>query len=119
MIRGLGTDIVRVERIAGLMTHEQFLEKYFCAGEIAYIGRSPERAAGHFAAKEAFSKALGTGFGQELSLRDIAVEHDSLGKPGITVSERLREKLDARGIEHIHLSISHEREYAVAVVIFE
>ena len=119
MIRGLGTDIVRVERIRGLMSHGQFLEKYFCPVEIACIGNNPERAAGYFAAKEAFSKALGTGFGKELALKDICVEHDALGRPCITVSSALREKLSARGIETIHLSISHEREYAVAVVIFE
>jgi holo-[acyl-carrier protein] synthase len=72
-----------------------------------------------FAAKEAAAKALGTGFRDGLSLQDIGVSNDALGKPVLDFSARARARLQAAGIGQVHLSLADERDYAIAYVIFE
>ena len=71
-----------------------------------------------FAAKEAVAKALGVGLGQ-IGWREIEVRHDELGKPFVTLSGRARALAEEKGVKNIHLSLSHSREYALAMVILE
>ena len=78
----------------------------------------PERVAGNFCAKEAFSKAIGTGI-REFSLKDIEVLRDRLGKPYLRLSGKLKAHCESMGYSQFQVSISHCREYAMAGVIAE
>lgn len=123
MILGNGVDIVKVSRIENLLKNKKgrFLYKVFTKDEIEYTkntGYNPQTISGIFAAKEALSKLLGTGIGK-VNWKDMEILHDEKGKPyvklyneGLNLSRNL-------GIENIQLSISHEKEYAMAFVIGE
>lgn len=109
----LGCDIVQVSRIQRLMGFDGFLAKCFCQEEQSYFKQYKDPSpiiAGHFAAKEAVAKALGCGFGKHLDFLDFAITHDSLGKPYIRWQ-------DGRTYTQCEISISHERDYAMAVAI--
>lgn len=115
MISGIGIDIVELSRIRRIYVRQQkFVDRILTVKEKEIFNslseeRKGEYLAGRFAAKEAFSKALGTGFGGKLSFLDIEIEKDKNGKPFI--SKPLN--------EGVHLSISHSKEYAVAQVVIE
>ncbi|MDM5227737.1 holo-ACP synthase [Cytobacillus sp. NJ13] len=115
MISGIGIDIADLERIRKIIARqERFPERILTPKEQAVYRCLPEKRraeylAGRFAAKEAFSKAWGTGIGVELSFQDIEIEKDEKGKPYISKPFK----------DGIHLSISHSREYAVAQVVIE
>ena len=110
MIRGIGVDIVRCSRMEG--KEPRFYERFLSAEELRHEVTA-EYAASRFAAKEAFSKALGTGI-RGFSMKEVSVVCDDLGRPSFRL-EGNAEAL-ARGLA-FHLSISHEREYAVAMVV--
>lgn len=113
MILGIGTDIIEISRIERLMKESGFLSRCFTDAEREYIGSSTQSSAAMYAAKEAYSKALGTGI-RGFSLTDIEILHDSLNKPYIKAyNAALRENCN------ILLSLSHCREYAVAYVVIE
>lgn len=124
MIYGIGTDIVRIERMrAALARHgERFAARVLSGTELAEFAEQREPArflAKRFAAKEAAAKGLGTGFRAGLTLRDITVLHDVHGRPKLRfsgVGEALFQRL---GIAAAHLSLTDEDEYAVAFVIME
>lgn len=115
MISGIGIDIVELKRIEKIIKRQvRFADRILTVKEKETYerltdSRKVEFLAGRFAAKEAFSKANGTGIGKELSFLDIEIETDGRGKPMIT------QPLD----KGVHLSISHSEEYAVAQVIIE
>lgn len=124
MIYGIGTDIVRIARMAENLDRygERFATRILTETEMAVFTGSAQQAqflAKRFAAKEATAKALGTGFRDGLSLRDISVSNDALGKPVLTFSQRAQQGLEAQGVGSAHLSLSDEREYAIAYVILE
>ena len=124
MIFGIGTDIVRSQRMAdNLDQHgERFAARILTDVEMAAFldsSRQPQFLAKRFAAKEAAAKALGTGFRDGLSLRDIGVNNNALGKPELTFSERAQQTLQDQGIGAAHLSLSDESEYAIAYVVLE
>jgi holo-[acyl-carrier protein] synthase len=124
MIYGIGTDIVRIQRIDKNLQRygERFASRILSDDELEGFKASARKAhflAKRFAAKEAAAKALGTGFRGGLSLRDISVSHDELGKPILIFSSRGREQLKTRRIGGTHLSISDEHDYAVAFVTLE
>lgn len=124
MIFGIGTDIVRISRMADNLARygKRFAARILTEAEMGIFTDSARQAqflAKRFAAKEAAAKALGTGFRDGLSLRDIGVENDALGKPVLTFSERANQLLGKQGISNSHLSLSDESEYAIAYVIFE
>ena len=124
MIYGIGTDIVRIQRIDKNLQRygDRFASRILSDDEFEGFQTSARKAhflAKRFAAKEAAAKALGTGFRDGLSLRDISVTHDELGKPMLDFSPGCREQLDIRRIGGTHLSISDEHDYAVAFVTFE
>src|SRR5690625_2036565 len=117
MIKGIGIDIVELERISRLVKrNNRFIERTLTKQEIVQYNalrsdrRKTEYLAGRFAAKEAFAKATGTGIGK-LQFTDIEVLTTTSGAPSLAV----------RGYEsyHLHVSISHSKHYAVAQVIIE
>lgn len=114
-----GIDIVKISRFEKIVTNNKLMKKLFSPSEITFFNskkKPVQNAAASFAAKEAFSKALGTGI-REFNLTDISVRHNSLGKPYFEFSETLKEIIKKMGYESFELSISHEKEYAVASVI--
>ncbi|MEK7810499.1 MAG: holo-ACP synthase [Pseudomonadota bacterium] len=124
MIFGIGTDIVTVARIeAAMLRHgDSFAQRILSPQEYAELAVNTHPArfiAKRFAAKEAFAKATGQGLRHPLSLRRIAVSHDELGKPVFVFDAELSAHLEQLGIGHHHLSISDERDTALAFVILE
>lgn len=117
MIKGIGLDIAEIDRIGKMILRQpKFIDRILTDREKdayhSYSGtRKTEYAAGRFAAKEAFSKAMGTGIGGALSFQDIEIIRDEFGRPMIV-------KPDMKGFS-VHLSITHTREYAAAQVIIE
>jgi holo-[acyl-carrier protein] synthase len=124
MIIGTGVDLVEIDRIAASFDRfgEAFYRKFLTERELAYCKTFSEPAAhvaARFAAKEALSKAVGTGFGAELGWLDIEVVRNEAGCPHLEVTGKGELLLKKRGITHLHLSLSHSRGHAVAMVIAE
>lgn len=123
MIVGTGIDLARVSRFKQLLNNRGFLNKYFHTNEIEYIesrgAGAAQSLAGRFAAREAFFKALGTGF-KGFSPKDLNILVNENGKPYISPSDIVLKELEkiSSGCK-IHLSISHEKDYAIAQVILE
>ncbi len=124
-VLGLGTDIVAVERISQVLDRhgERFLARCFQQDERERIksrtgSDQAAMAAGRWAAKEAFLKALG-GAIAHIPYQDISVIRQAGGAPRLEVSGLAAEELAKRGGQRLHLSISHERRYAVATVLIE
>ena len=125
---GIGIDIVAVERIAELLVRhgERFAGRCFRIGDHTSLGRDRETGAktaaaslaGRWAAKEAFLKALGVDV-RGIPYRDIEVAKSTLGPVGLVLHGRARDALARVGGRRIHLTISHEREFAVASVLIE
>ncbi len=123
MIKGTGVDIIDIPRIKQMVEKGRtFIEKVFTQEEMDYCDGKFKKEihyAARFAAKEAFFKAMGTGWRHGMKWTDISVKNDELGKPEITLADITLEKFREKGAQTIHLSISHTREYAVAYVIIE
>ncbi len=124
MIRGIGVDLVRIERMREALQRfgERFSRRILTHDELEDFRRCPQPArflASRFAAKEACAKALGTGFRAGLSLRHIGVTHDPSGKPLLTSSDKASLLLRERGITATHVSLSDEQAHAIAFVILE
>lgn len=121
MIYGIGVDIIEINRVENAIERTtSFLGKVFNESEILYVKNKKnkyESLAGNFAAKEAFSKALGTGV-RGFSLREIEITRDTLGKPGILLHGKAKEIVEKENL-NIHLSISHSNTNAVAYVVLE
>lgn len=122
MTLGLGIDIVDTRRFQAWLDRPGMAGRYFGAEEEAAArSRGTEAAASlavRFAAKEAFGKALGTGL-EGLRLKDIEVVQDGRGKPSLRLSGAARAKYEALGAKTAHLSLSHDGDQAVAVVVLE
>lgn len=120
MIVGIGNDIIEIERIEKAISKEGFKNKVYTQRELENIekrGNRTETYAGIFSAKEAISKAIGTGV-REFSLTDLEILNDDLGKPYVVVSEKLDKILKAKKEDYqIEISISHSRKYATAMAI--
>ena len=112
----MGIDLVYVPRIEALIQKGPFLSRFFTEKENEYFEKrqDPKVVAGNFAVKEAFSKALGTAI-REFSFKDVEVLREESGKPYIA----LRGKLEKKQFHKIHCSISHDGDYATAIVILE
>ena len=124
MIYGIGTDIVSIERIQNILNKNKdgFINRVLTDHEKALFTNKADSAAfcaKRFAAKEAFSKALGTGIGRVVSFQDLTVRSNEHGKPYFMPSEKLRLYLQEKGIKHGHLSISDESQNALAFVVLE
>ena len=123
MILGVGTDIVAVARmVEALERHgERFAERILAEGEREELARAPHAGrflAKRFAAKEAFSKAFGTGIRPPVGFHTVFIEHDQIGKPLLRYADELLQVMQSRKLV-AHLSISDERDHALAFVVIE
>lgn len=124
MIFGIGTDIIEVARMKKhLENNEALLVKLYTAAEQQYCSKGKvtmyQCYAARFAAKEAFFKALGTGYRYGMAFHEIEVLNDELGKPYVNPHGKVKAFLEEKKIKHFHLSISHVKEMANAVVVLE
>lgn len=124
MISGLGTDIVSIERIRKTIERhgDNLLNRVFTSDELveaAERGNPIEYFAGRWCAKEALSKALKCGIGAKCAWQDINILNDKNGAPAVTLSGTALETSRQFDVKNIHISISHEREFATATVILE
>lgn len=123
MIAGLGIDMIEVERVAEKISKESgFRELVFSEKEIAYCERKTDRFihyAARFAAKEAFFKAMGTGWAEGTAFNEVEIINNEAGQPGIFLLGATKESIASHGIIKISLSLSHLKAIASAVVIIE
>lgn len=122
MIIGLGLDIVETERIRRLYERfgQRFPGRILAPGELALMpANAVPYIASRFAAKEAAVKALGTGFARGIVPQQIETVRDLLGKPALLLHGEARRRADTLGVSVCHVSLTHERNYAAAVVILE
>lgn len=124
MILSIGIDIVEVYRIRDTIARTpRFVERVYTPNERSYCkGKGVAAAqsyAGRFAAKEAFLKALKTGWRGKITWQDIEVNTDNDGVPTLNITGEAKRILNERGVDRIHISISHTSDHAVAEVIFE
>ncbi len=124
MIFGIGTDIIEVSRMQKHLEDNDLLkQKLYTEHEQSYCDKGKvtryQCYAARFAAKEAFFKALGTGYRYGMAFHEIEVLNDDLGKPFIEPHGKVKEYLSEHKVTHIHLSISHVKEMANAFVVLE
>lgn len=121
MILGIGTDIVEVERVRKAVENPSLLAKAFSEREIEYCNKDKfaQSYAGRAAGKEAFFKALGTGWRDAMNIFEVEILNDELGKPFIELSGETQKVFEQKGGGKIHISISHIKETAIAFVIIE
>lgn len=124
MIFGIGTDIVEVARIEASISQfgDDFAKRILADSELAsYLAShiKPRFLAKRFAAKEAFSKALGTGLRAPATFQNIIISHDNLGKPILVLADDLLTLMQSKKIIQTHLTISDEKNLAAAFVVLE
>ncbi len=124
MIYGIGTDIVEPSRIARSLKRygDRFAKRILADAEWTEYQNSskPEKfIANRFAAKEAFSKAMGTGLRHPVALAYIEIDHDALGKPYFKFHSELKQMIKLEGVTSYHLSISDEANLVCAFVVLE
>ncbi len=124
MIKGVGIDSIEIARIGRCWERfgERFLKRVFTSEERATLrsgSRLISHLAGKFAAKEATLKVLGTGIGNSISWRDIQILENPGGRPRIILKRKASQQAQKLGIDTLSVSITHDREKAIAVVIGE
>jgi holo-[acyl-carrier protein] synthase len=124
MIKGMGIDSIELDRIARVFDEykDRFLNRVFSPEEQSYALEHADpvpRLAARFAAKEACMKALGTGWNLGVRWRDIVVQNNELGKPELTLRGEAQNVMKRMSVDHIHLSLTHSKTHATAIVIFE
>jgi holo-[acyl-carrier protein] synthase len=124
VIYGIGVDVLEPSRIARLFEQygERFVRRVLTEDEIPAYRRSRrpvQFVANRFAAKEAFSKAMGTGFRYPVTLGQISVLQNTAGKPELYFRPDLKRRVDAEGIVGAHVTISDEKHVVCAVVVLE
>ncbi len=124
MLVGLGIDLAELDRIAASLERfgDRFLDKVLTPAELDGLPPAGSRipyVAARFAAKEAALKALGTGMAEGITLKDIEVERLASGQPLLRLHGRALERAEAMGARYFHLSLTHSRSTAGAVVILE
>lgn len=119
MIKGIGNDIIEIERIRKSLNHaERFLDRIFTKREQNYCLKFNDpvpHLAGKFAAKEAISKAFGTGLGKQIYWHDLEILNEESGKPKVLLSKRIDKAFNN---PLVFLSISHCKFYATAIAIW-
>jgi len=122
VIKGIGIDIVYVHRMKKWLETPGILERYFHPEELSAAlekGNSADQSlAARFAAKEAFGKALGIGL-RGIVLKDIMIKNKNSGQPEMLVSGTALSAMESCGAEKIHVSLAHERDNAIAMVVLE
>ena len=139
MMQGIGCDIVKIERLKKRVFSKAFLMRIFTASEIQLlphavvqamqensagydvpdttIHRAGEQLAGMFSAKEAYKKAIGAKYTQTIYIKDIIIERSNTGAPRLRLERSAVKALRACSANHALVSISHEKEYAIAMVV--
>ena len=124
-IVGTGVDIIDNSRIKKSILNNSFLNKIFTKDEILISKKKINKIsyfAKRFAAKEAFAKSLGTGFRKDFNFKDISVVNDKLGKPSFLINKKIRlliKKEFKINSFNFFLSISDEKKYSIAFVVFQ
>jgi len=122
---GIGVDIIQNSRIKKSITNKKFLLRIFTNDEINKSKKTKNKTtffSKRFAAKEAFSKAIGTGFRDNLNFKDIAIINDKLGKPSFVVTDKIKKIIKKQfkiSSFDFFLSISDEKKYSIAYVILQ
>jgi holo-[acyl-carrier protein] synthase len=124
MIKGIGIDSIELRRIERVYRQygERFLNRIYAPEEQVYALRFMDpipRLAARFAAKEACMKALGTGWNHGVRWRDIVVVNSPMGKPGLKLLGKAQQFAESQEVSGIHLSITHSKDHAMVIVIFE
>ena len=124
-ILGIGVDIVKNQRIQGLIKNKTFIKRTFGKNEINFSKKILNKTnffAKRFAAKEAFAKSVGTGFRKNLNFNDIEIFNDQLGKPYYFKSKKIKDvifkKFKTKKFD-LYLSISDEKDYSIAFTILQ
>ena len=124
-ILGIGVDIVENARIAKLLKNNLFIKRIFSNSEILTANKIKDKKSYYskrFAAKEAFTKSIGTGFRNKLSFKDICIVNDKLGKPSFIINKEIK-KIVKKQFKitsfNFFLSISDEKKYSIAYVILQ
>ena len=122
-ILGIGVDIIENSRIKRSILNKKFINRIFSKQEISKLNKINNKIAyfsKRFAAKEAFSKALGTGFREDLNFNDISVVNDKYGKPSIEMNKKIinltNKRFKTKNVS-IFLSISDEKKHSIAFVV--
>jgi len=124
-IGGTGIDIVENARIRNAITNSQFIKRVFSKKEILNSKKIKNKTSffsKKFAAKEALAKSLGTGFSKGLNFNDITIINDKLGKPSFLITDKIKKLIKKRfkiSRFNFFLSISDEKKYSIAIVIFQ
>ena len=124
MIFGIGTDIAAIKRFQSFLDagNTAIIERLFTPVERSLCESRKDAAsclAARFAAKEAFLKALGTGLRDGISWQEIEVSNNALGKPELTLTGKAEEQFQTKQLNHVHLSLSHDGDSAIAMVVLE
>ncbi|MBX7180724.1 MAG: holo-ACP synthase [Bacteroidia bacterium] len=123
MILGTGIDMIEVERVKSLVDKGEITQqRFFHSGEITYCNSQKNYAesfAARFAAKEALFKALGTGWREGMAWHEIEIRLDELGKPHLFLHGETLKKAESMGVQKTHVSLSHIKETAIAMVVLE
>ena len=124
-ILGIGVDIVEKNRIKKSLTNKLFIKRIFTDSEILLAKNKKDKISfysNRFAAKEAFSKSIGTGFRENLNFSDLSIKNDKLGKPIFVITDKIKrlikKKFKITKFDFL-LSISDEKKYSIAYVIFQ
>ena len=124
-ILGIGTDIVEKSRIKKLLNSKNFTKRIFTSSEITLCKKVNDKVSHYskrFAAKEAFSKAVGTGFRYDLNFKDISIQNNRLGKPSFIITDKIKRIVKKQfkiTLFNFFLSISDEKKYSIAYVILQ
>ena len=124
-ILGIGVDIVENSRISKLLKNKLFIKRIFSNSEILIANRIKDKKSYYskrFAAKEAFTKSIGTGFRNDINFKDISIINDKLGKPSFVINKKIKKIIKKQfktNTFNFFLSISDEKKYSVAYVILQ
>jgi holo-[acyl-carrier protein] synthase len=122
MIAGIGIDLIEIEKIAASIGSESYLRKVFTEAEIEEcrsVAGAAERFAGKFAAKEACMKAVGKGIRQGAWFTQIEILNEESGAPYVRVHGEMESSMKEMGVKTIHISVTHTKSTAAAIVILE
>ena len=124
MIYGIGIDLVDVKRMGGVIDRwgKRFINRIFTAKEIGFCVQGPKSVSSlalRFAAKEAFSKAIGLGMKKGIRWRDIEIVHNPSGRPDLKVTGKALSFCHKEGINRWYVTLSDEGDYGIAVVVLE
>ncbi len=118
IILGIGVDIIEIDRVVLATKNQRFIKKCFTQAEQKFCEKHKKSYASNFAAKEAFVKAVGTGFGK-ISPIMVEVLRDTKGRPYINLYDYAKEYATLLGVSKIHVSISHNKSDVIANVVLE